>query len=277
MNESQEENVDLQEIDSSSEKGLTRQRVNVEKVLSDYRVTKLSDHLETIKGYYVLGNNKKEGLKYTDFKGVVDFHEQKVSGLNKFLESIGLIKVIKGKPGHYLPTEKLIDFQRSLEWGDEAKAKQILRDILKDTWFFNSVNSLLRMKNKASLEVLVNKLGLDSGAKKGLHDNSLKILIGYLKYVELIREEEGEYLLSDSVQSTEHFEDVQPAGKTFTDRDTVRQEPNQPKPIKPASEQKNSDMSAHSQITLSINIPSDITEERLDVLFRKIKEHFIAK
>lgn len=241
----------------------TRKRVSLDKVLPDYRVTKLKDHLETIKAYYILSNKGDKGLKYTDFKGNVSFHEQKVSGLNKFLEAMGFIEAVKGKPGQYIPTKMLVEFQKALEFNYEDKAKAILREALMKTWFFESVRNVLQMKGKVTINELTQKLGYDSGADPKMHNTSLKILVEYLNYADIIQEEDGEFSLSNvEVSEEEKPED-----------NKIIEEPKGEIQNKGKGKLIVKDV-AGSNIAININIPADMDENKLDGIFKKVKKYF---
>jgi len=255
-----------EDTENQEEKGAksTRRRISLDKVLPDYRVTKFQDHLETIKAYYNLSNKGEKGLKYTDFQGIVSFHAQKVSGLNKFLEAIGFIEAVKGKHGQYKPTKMLVEFQKALEHNYEDKAKEILRNVLVKTWFFESVRNVLQMKEKVSINELTQKLGYDSGADSKIHNTPLKMLVEYLKYAEIIQEEDGKFSLANfDFPETKNEE----ASKSI-------EEPK--KDIKNPSRRKiivRDELTAG--ITININIPADMDENKLDSIFKKIKKNFL--
>jgi hypothetical protein len=250
------------------ENATTRTRVTLEKVLPDNRVKKLKDHLETIKAYSVASSQGKNSLRYSDFKGLVSFHEQKVSGLNKFLEYLGLIDAVKGKKGYYIPTKNLIEYQKLKEWKDEEGAQKVLRSILSDTWFYESVKNLLQMKGKATKMDLTQRLGVESGATTQ-YQSSLKILVDYLVEANLIIEDNGEYCLAD-------YEETPNGNKPPLEDD---KSPKFEGGVMKKDGGRKSVISKYAYsapISININIPADASEQQIDTIFKKIKEHFIG-
>ncbi|MDD3175134.1 MAG: hypothetical protein PHU51_01505 [Candidatus Nanoarchaeia archaeon] len=272
MNEFNNEENKTNELETDKDNDSTkstRRRISLDKVLPDYRLTKLKDHLDTIKAYAVASSNGNKPLKYLDFKGLVSFHEQKVSGLNKFLEYLGLIMSVKGKSGQYLPTKNLLDYQKQMDWEQEEDAKKILQKILVDTWFYESVKNVLLMKQKASLGELIQKLGLESGADPKTHNSSLKILVDYLKFADLINEESGEFYLVKKTEVNDEVKVTMPLPEEESKKNidpTLTKSQN-----KSIDEQKK--LTQSLPVNLNIHIDSNISEEKLDLIMKKIKEY----
>jgi len=273
MNEfnTEENKVNELETDNNNDSTkITRRRISLDKVLPDYRVTKLKDHLDTIKAYSVASNTGAKPLRYIDFKGLVSFHEQKVSGLNKFFEYLGLIVSVKGKAGQYLPTKDLLDYQKQVDWGQEEDSKKILQNLLIDTWFYESVKNVLLMKKKASIGELIQKLGLESGADPKTHNSSLKILVEYLKFANLINEDSGEFYLPKNVEIHDEIKNPVSIPKKDVMSDT------EPALTKPLSQSNNETQRLNESVpfNLNIHIDSNISEEKLDLIMKKIKTYF---
>ena len=147
-------------------------------------------HFKIIKAYVVVSNEGRKAVSYKDFKDVVDFYYGAVSSNHKFFKELGLIEQIKPK-GMFLPTKNAIEFNRYNKWGQEEKALDILKELIKDSWFWQSTKQILLMRDKGVQErEILNKLGTDSKADPERHMGSLKILIKYLEYVRLIKIDE---------------------------------------------------------------------------------------
>jgi hypothetical protein len=111
----------------------------------------------------------------------------------KFFESMGLIRAAEKERGKYYPTEEAVNFSKAKVWNEE-EAKHILRELVVNSWFWQSAKQLLNVRNgKCSKDDLIRKLGVDSEASEN-YLPSLNILIEYLKYVELVKEENGTIL-----------------------------------------------------------------------------------
>jgi hypothetical protein len=150
-------------------------------------------HFEIIKAFVELSKDGKKPVSWRDFKGLVSVDPHRVSENIKFFESIGLIRVAEKERGKYYPTEETIRFLKAKVWKEE-EAKNILRQLVVNSWFWQNTKQLLNVRNgKCSKDELIRKLGIDSGASEK-HLSSLNILIEYLKYVELIKEENGTIL-----------------------------------------------------------------------------------
>lgn len=157
--------------------------------LPSYRIS-FEKHFEIIKAYVVASKEGKEPVGWKNFQKLVSMHPTLISANNKFFEDLGLIKEIEGKPGMYVPTEKAIEFSKVKDWNEE-EANNILRGFILNSWFWESANQLLNIRRTVDKGELINKLGFDSGADHQKHLPSLNVLVEYLKYVELIKEENG--------------------------------------------------------------------------------------
>ncbi|WP_456330531.1 hypothetical protein [Archaeoglobus sp.] len=162
--------------------------------------SKFEQHLQIIQAYASISNDGKKAVHWKDFENIVDFNPQYVSGNNNFMMSLGLLEKAKekGKHGYYIPTKVCLDLSNAIKWNEEDEAKSILRDILIDSWFYNSVKKVLEVQKLADEETLTKRIGKDAHADPEKHYNSLKILIEYLKFAELIKEENGKYFLAET-------------------------------------------------------------------------------
>jgi hypothetical protein len=258
-----------EEKNNDDKKVSSRTRVSLDKTIPDIRIRKIEDVQETIKAYSIASNQGKKPLKYTDFEGYVSFSIQYVSGLNKFLEYLGLIQRIKGKPGYYTPTSDLLEYQKHKNWNDEEGARNIMKDVLKDTWFFESAKNTIQMKGKATQEDLIQRFGLDSGASEQ-HEPALKLLVSYLVDMGLICEENDEYTLTTDIDiPTQHEEVINKLDETPPQHEEI------PKHKSIQQKQKISGNLLSLPISININIPADANENQIDTIFRKIKEHFM--
>jgi hypothetical protein len=155
-----------------------------------HKNSSIEQHIKIIKAYLIATNDGKKPVMYKDLANLVDFHYTYVSSNNKFLEGLGLI-VTSGSHGMYVPTTNSIEFQRQIDWGQKDKALDILRDLVKASWFWQSARQVLLMREDgANEEDILNKLGADSKASPEKHIGSLKILLKYIEYVGLVKRDE---------------------------------------------------------------------------------------
>ncbi len=146
-------------------------------------------HLEILKAYSVFSKEGKEPLGYKDVgKTVSPF---KVSGNNKFLESIGILSRVDQSGGKYLPTEAAIEIYKDLVWKRENDVKSKLAALIARSWFWEATSDLLSIKGKISEEELIQQLGREAGADPRIHTQSLRIIISYLKFSGLLNELDG--------------------------------------------------------------------------------------
>jgi len=154
-----------------------------------HKSSTIEQHLMIIKAYIIATNEGKKAVMYKDFKDLVDFHHTYVSSNNKFLEELGLIE--SESYGKYVPTKKAIEFQRYKKWNQDDKALDILRELVTESWFWNSTKQILLMREDGAGEKeILSKLGADSNADPVKHTMSLKILIKYLEYVGLVKRDD---------------------------------------------------------------------------------------
>jgi len=157
--------------------------------LPSYRIS-FEKHFEIVEAYIKASKNGSKPVSWKDLEEHININPSYVSANNKFLRDLGLINEAEKQPGKYYPTEKAIEFSKVRGW-DEDKAKSILRELIIKCWFWESTKRLLKERKKVSEGELLSRLGIDSGADPKKHLPSLKVLLDYLKYVELIREENG--------------------------------------------------------------------------------------
>ncbi len=184
--------IDIQKTDELSSKvnEIKKKRIITTTIYPLPFRSSIDQHIQIIKAYVIASNEGKKGLMYKDFENIVDFHHSYVSSNNKFLENLGLIES-SGSHGTYVPTKNAIDFQRYKNWGQEEKALDLLRELVKRNWFWQSAKQVLLMREDGADEKeILNKLGADSKANPEKHLGSLKILLNYLEYTGLVKRDE---------------------------------------------------------------------------------------
>lgn len=158
---------------------------------------KFDQQLKMMKVYVIASNKGQKPVKTTDLANMIDFSIGYISGTNKFLEEIGLLE--RRGLGLYVPTQTAIDFYNRIEWRDETKAKEILRNLIEKSWIWEATNQHLSINNgKSSLDDLIRRLGMDCEADQKIHRLCFNSIIDYLKYVNLIREDiDGNIIVTD--------------------------------------------------------------------------------
>ncbi|MCZ7399152.1 MAG: hypothetical protein O8C62_05630 [Candidatus Methanoperedens sp.] len=176
----------------------------------------IETHIKIIKAYVIVTNEGKKAVSYKDFKDLVDFYYGSVSSNNKFLKEFGLIAYVSH--GMYVPTKYAIDFQRFKTWGQEDKALDILRELVKASWFWQVAKQVLLIREDGADErEILNKLGSESKAdpERG-HIDSLKILLKYLEYVGLVKLDEK----TKKIKMALEFTSQEPPGKELITGET---------------------------------------------------------
>jgi len=162
-------------------------------------------HWEILKAYVVASKEGNNPVSYKDF-GKLTVAPTTISGNNKFFEHIGFISKVKGARGKYLPTQEAIDLCNDRDWNKEANVKSRLTKLLNKTWFGQSVKDLLTIKKKINEDELLEHLGYESKADPKKRMSSLKIIIEYLKYSEIIKQHEGTFILGITAVSEDIIE-----------------------------------------------------------------------
>jgi len=178
-----------------SEEGVnwtSRQRRRVKRVyvLPNARLS-LEKEMDVIKGLVEFSKEGTNPVSYKDIKiGMTNTH---ISRELTFLKSIQLAgSEIKGK---YVPTKECIEFAKLLRWKEED-AKNYLRNILSGTWFVELTQKILRVKQSIEEDELIKELGKESGADPAVDMKSLRRLIEWMKWANILKEEEGKLLLA---------------------------------------------------------------------------------
>ena len=167
--------------------------------LPDNRIS-LDSHFDIIKAYVVASNNGKTPAGYKELAPFIKIDSTLVSGCNKFFENIGIIT--KSEGGKYLPTENTIELFNALQWKNEELIKKTLQKILESTWFWIQTKQYLTVNESASREELIQKLGLGCGADPQKHTRALEKLIDYMKNSNLIKEDNGLFVINKNTIST---------------------------------------------------------------------------
>jgi hypothetical protein len=252
-----------------------RRRYKLKEIVPDQRIKKLDFILETIKAYYEISQHGEKGLKYTDFKGLVGFSIQYVSGLNKFLEYIDFLEYEKGKQGRYKPTKNLVDYQHSLDSGFEAEAKDVLRKCLKDTWFNIATVQTINLKGSPNEEDIVSRYRYITYATEN-YTSCLKVIVKFLEHSELIKKdvETGLYSLNDAEFAT------------VNEKESIKSVDIQKEKTKISKNMNINDVSSQLllsnrstisiPVSININIAPDIDLDKFDSILRKIKERLFT-
>lgn len=157
-----------------------------------HKSSNIEQHLKIIKAYAIATNDGDKPAMYKDFKDFgLGFHHTYVSANNKFLEDLGLIESTKTH-GKYIPSKLALEYLKLIDWNQEENALTILKKLVMDSWFWKSTKQILLMQEDGVEEnVILNKLGVDSEANREKHMGSLRLLLHYLEYVELITKDEN--------------------------------------------------------------------------------------
>jgi hypothetical protein len=133
----------------------------------------------------------EKGSKTIDYKSVkIGVHPTAISSELRYFESLGLVK--KGKNGKYYVDAKVIEFVDNLNWNKELEAKEILRNIVKESWFGSLTIKIIKIRGKIMKYELLSELGKEASAHPTKDKKSIERLIEWMKYVELINIDENQ-------------------------------------------------------------------------------------
>jgi hypothetical protein len=209
---------------------------------------------ELLKAYVVASQKGKIPVSYKEV-GKLSVSPANVSKNNKFFEETGFIQKVEGERGKYIPTLNAIDIIENLNWDKEEEAKKILRNLLMKTWFWSLVNNLLLVQNHRSEDEIIKNLGQEVGADPKKHIAALKILVEYLYYSELLKQDNGMYMINEIPMEREIN-----IKKTST-QDKVETQQNQ-----------SYKFSKSTQILIGVLITPDMPEDQIRNTIRIIKE-----
>lgn len=251
----------------------TRNVVPTKFPLPDPRAEFEQHHIQIIHAYTNLSQRGSKELKYSDFtKNVLGFNPQYVSGNNKFLESIGLLKS-GNKSGYYIPTESMIEFSNNLRYKKHEQAKEILRKHLLETWFYETTKNLLSMNGNVSIGMLIDELAWKSNADIDKHKKAIKAIISYLSYSELINMDvENEHVSlngsnNNNLKENDFVHDDGNETITHVKKETIQQE----NVITPKKENISVTNGINVNVSINVAITPEMSEEDIS---NKIKAIF---
>jgi len=156
------------------------------------------NEIAVLKAIVEFSNRGKKAITYKDVK-IPNVSATRVSSELKFLESVNILKQ-RDKRGEYLPSQEIIDFVNKLNWGKEAEAKIVLRQLLLNTWFGNLTVKLLNVK-EVSVDELIAELGKEAMADPKRDKKSVTRLIEWLKYADILEiDENNKVKLKEAIQ-----------------------------------------------------------------------------
>jgi hypothetical protein len=218
----------------------------------------LDKHLELLKAYSVLSKEGKEPVSYKEV-GKMTVSQFRVSGNNKFFESIGFLSRVEKSPGDYLPTNDAIDIYKDLVWKKDEQAKKKVSVLVARSWFWQTTRDLLAIKGKITEEELIQHLGREVGAEPTIHLSSLKVLVSYLRFSDLVAEENGLLFLN-------------PKGPSITQTETGQSAPTEAPARSAAAQVQQLTTRGKNPILFGILISPDSSEDQIRRVVRTVME-----
>lgn len=179
-----------------------RTKTELKHPLPDNRVS-LDSHFDIISAYVVASSNGKNPVGYKELESFIKINSTLVSGCNKFFKHLGLIEVVE-KTGKYKPTVLAEELHKARQWNDDNLKKSTLEKIIKNSWFWTQTHQYLQINKTASRDELIQKLGLACAADPKKHHNAIDKLIEYMQNAELIKENEGKFILNSERQDPQN-------------------------------------------------------------------------
>lgn len=186
-----------------------RRSINLEYQLPGKSTYLDKHHKQIIVAYWLQGDRGTKELSYNDFSSnSLGFNNKSVSSNNNFLEEIGVLS--KGSKGSvYKLTDKGISLAEALNYKKEESAKKILKDIIKETWIYESIYKLFGLKEHVSLEDIIIELAHTSKADLEMHRTRLRPLVDYLEFTELIKNDlqTDQFIFNDNLDNEDDNQD----------------------------------------------------------------------
>lgn len=208
------------------------------------------NELAVLKAIVEFSSGGKKAITYKDVK-VLKVTATRISSELKFLASINALK--KGnKRGEYLPLQEIINFVNNLKWNKERDAKNILRQLLLNTWFSNLTVKLLNVK-ETSVKNLVAEIGREAMADPEKDKKSVNRLIEWLKYADILEIDEN--------NKVKLKKDIQPPPRVEAEKQQ----------IKPMVE-KGSKIAININVSFLIEVDSQTKKEDIVKIIKMIKD-----
>lgn len=155
-------------------------------------------NFEMISAYVVGSSYGKNPVGYKELAPYVSFNAVAISGSNKFLEHIGIIQNYENSQ-RYIPTKLAIDIHNATQWKNDVEKKSLLRKALHNSWFWTHARQLLEIQKSMKKYTMIEKLGQICMANPKVHARPLSIIVEYLKYSELLIDDNDELTINPSV------------------------------------------------------------------------------
>ena len=168
-------------------KSKKREKRKIKYPLPNAQLT-LDTQLEVLGGYVAASEKGSKSVGYAEVARFVPISKCRVSSCNKFFESVGLLKSVKGQRGKYMPSNEVIDWKNKYQWDSES-AKLILKPLFEETWFAKLTKKSLEVKPKMSEEKLFHKLGEEAEASPQ-DETALRQLIEYMATFKVVEKDE---------------------------------------------------------------------------------------
>ena len=187
MDDYENEQLNDNVLNEGNSEKQTRRSVNLEHQLPGKSTYLDKHHKQIIVAYWLEGNRGAKELTYKDFSSnLLGFNNKRVSSNNNFLEEIGILKN-GSKASNYKLTDRGILLAEAFKYKKEDSAKKILRDIIKETWIYESIYKLFGLKEFVYVDDIINELAHASKADLEIHKTRLAPLVDYLEFTELIK------------------------------------------------------------------------------------------
>lgn len=131
-----------------------------------------------------------------------------------------------------------------------GKSKSLFKKILSNTWFVELTRKILKVKHNIKIDGLIKELGRECNADPSKDIRALKRLVEWMKWANIIKEEEEKIFLVEPTPSEEEAEGIVPLSTMLT----VRELP------------------SSFTIQLIVQVMKDMTKEDLIKIIKTIKE-----
>ncbi|MDA0525799.1 hypothetical protein [Methanococcoides alaskense] len=212
-------NLESEDPSADSSKKRTRNVTKLEYPLPNGKIDQ--NHRKIMITHFMLTRNGNGIVTYKDFSPTsLGFSNTSISSDLKFFESIGLIK--SPKNSYYELTEVGYNFADKLMYDRTDEAKQILKKILVDSWFYKKAETYLAINDSASFKDMVHEFAHAAKAEIPKHQRNLKILVDYLVFANLLTSTDDDMVtLSNGFDISEKTDVPEKSTEKLYDNDSL--------------------------------------------------------
>ena len=227
---------------------------------------KFEKEIAILKGLVEFSEKGSIPVSYKDIKGLAS--KARVSSELAFFADAGLAQKEKG--AKYLPIPEVIKLVNYLNNEKEKEAKEILRQLLINSWFGLLTKQILSVKNKIKKRELTANLSAEAEGNLKKDEKAVAKLIEWLKYAEIIEIDDDDYVyLSEDPTSTKERAILPIPEETEDNLETLKKSGVELREIKKIQK------GLLLNLTINLQIDSNTDVEKIKEIIRVIKQNLV--